>query len=159
VTDLVTRDAQPADVAFVMANWLRTWRTSPYAGCIANDEYHDVTRRAIEQLIARGAKIRVAEIPEQDVSTPDDRAAGALRVRPARLAGFLCHEVTADGRSVAHAGFAKDAYVALGPLERLVTEMPGAGPVLVTFRTPQLTRALEASGLRWTHAPEVARRR
>jgi hypothetical protein len=135
-----TRDAQPGDVAFVMANWLRTWRTSPWAGCIANDEYHDVTRRAIEQLLARGARIRVACARD-------------------RLAGFLCHEVTADGRTVAHAGFAKDVYLGLRPLERLVSEMPGSPPVLVTFRTPALTRALEAAGFAWTHAPEVARRR
>lgn len=135
-----TRDAQPADVAFVMANWLRTWRTSPWAGCIANDEYHDVTRRCIEQLIARGARIRVAVLRD-------------------RLAGFLCHEVTADGRTVAHAGFAKDPYLGLRPLERLAAEMPGSPPVLVTFRTPALTRALDSAGLPWRHAPEVARRR
>lgn len=156
-----TRDAQPADVAFVMANWLRTWRTSPWAGCIANDEYHDVTRRAIEQLIARGAKIRVAEVPGSAVVTGVDRAQGQvdIAVRPARLAAFLCHEVTADGRTVAHAGFSKDPYLGLRPLERLAAEMPGSPPVLVTFRTPALTRALDSAGLPWRHAPEVARRR
>jgi hypothetical protein len=137
VTALATRDAVPGDVAFVMANWLRSWRTSPYAGVIPNHRYHDVTREAIEQLIARGAKIRVCTAGE-------------------RLIAFLCHEVTRDGRAVAHFGFAKDPYLELHPLERLVDEMPGSRPVLVTFRTPQLLRALGPDAV---HAPEVARRR
>ena len=137
MVDLLLRDARPTDVAFIKSNWFRTWRRSPWAGVIPNNRFHEVTEEAIEQLIARGARLRVACIGE-------------------RLVAFLCSEVTRDGRAVAHAGFAKDPYLALRPLERLVEEMPGARPVLVTFRTPQLIHAL---GEDWVHSPEVARRR
>jgi hypothetical protein len=137
MTELVLRNAVAGDVAFIKSNWFRTWRRSPWAGVIPNDKFHEVTEDAIEQIIRRGARLRVACIGE-------------------RLVAFLCSELTRDGRAVAHAGFAKDPYLALRPLERLVDEMPGTRPVLVTFRTPQLIHAL---GTDWVHAPEVARRR
>lgn len=125
------------DVAFVMSNWLRSFRNTPWAGCIPNHLYYDTYRVAVEQLIARGATIEVAEFS-------------------GRLLGFAASEVTRDGRSVIHALYVKDPFQSRGIDRELVNRASGTKPGFYTFRTPQLERALDRN---WTHAPEIARRR
>lgn len=125
------------DVAFVMSNWLRSFRNTPWAGCVPNHLFYDTYRVAVEQLIARGATIEVAELH-------------------GRLVAFVASETSPDGLCIIHAGYSKDPFVAMRPLEQLIDRAPGTKPGLYSFRTPQLERALDRN---WRHAPETVRRR
>lgn len=79
VLDLVrVRPYESGDLPFVLDGWIRSWRTSPWAGCIPNNLIWEVTRGCVASLLARGATLEVAEV---------DRGDGS-----ARLVGFVCWE-------------------------------------------------------------------
>jgi GNAT superfamily N-acetyltransferase len=132
------RQMQIEDVAFVMSSWKRSWRTSPWAGVIRNDEYYASITSTIDGLIARGATILVA--------TPDDR--------PDRILGWVCYEVVDDATCI-HYLYVKDAFLRMGIGAQLVEQTQGAKPGTYSFRAKQVVEACPG----WRHRPEVARRK
>ncbi len=138
------RDATAADVPLIMDSWLNSWRTSPWAGIIPNNTYYPLTRRVIEQLIMRGAKLTVA----------------CKEDKPDVILGWACTEQTneQDPHAVIHYIYVKDAYVKLRSIGRgFVSRCAGKKPGLYTFRSRQTEDLCREAGFR--HAPEVARRK
>jgi hypothetical protein len=131
------RDSRPDEANFIMSSWLRVWKVSPFAGCIPNHLFRQVTRTAIEQLILRGARFRVA-------------------VSGDRILGWMCSEQTRRGEAVVHAGYCRESYILLGVLEALRDDVEGSRPIRYTHRTRQLANALGESA---RHCPEIARRK
>jgi len=72
------RPAVPEDFNFILDGWIRSWRTSPWAGCIPNNMIWEVTRSCIAGLMTRGARVDVAEVAKSDGGK--------------RLVGFVCYE-------------------------------------------------------------------
>ena len=138
-SSVVLRPIAEADVSFIMSSWKRSWRVSPWAGVIRNDQYYDVMRSTIEGLIARGAEFRVA----------------CLETHPDRILGWCCYEQLPDGLCCIHYVYVKDPYLRMGIGEKLVDSAAGTKPGLYTFRTRQVTEACPG----WRHAAEVARRK
>ncbi len=132
--EYVIRKAVAHDVPFLMDAWLNSWRGSRYAGVIPNNQYYDVTRSVIEDLIARGTTLLVAD-------------AGKT------LLGFSAGEEK-DGVTVLHFCFVKDVYLRRGIEEKLIDALPGTKPGFFTFFQHRLGKQ---SGWRW--APEIARRK
>jgi GNAT superfamily N-acetyltransferase len=111
-----------------------SWRTSRYAGVVRNNDYYTVTRSVIEDLLARGAVVLVAD-------------AGPS------LLGFACGEEK-DGVTVMHYIYVKDPFHGFGVEEKLLEALPGRKPGFFTFFLHRLGK-LKA----WRHAPEIARRK
>lgn len=132
--DYTVRPATADDIPFVFDSWLNSWRTSKWAGVVRNCDYYSTTRSVIEDLIARGAVLLVAD-------------AGPT------LLGWVCAEEK-DGRAVLHYLYTKDAYLRLGVEERLLDAVPGVKPGFFTF---YLHRFAKSVG--WSFAPEIARRK
>ena len=59
--DVPTED----EYALVFDSWSRSFKKSPWAGCVTNDMYDQVSRRTIADILDRGATVRVAcaELP------------------------------------------------------------------------------------------------
>ncbi len=139
---LLIREACEADVGFIMSSWKRSWRVSPWAGCIRNDEYFASISSTIEGLIARGATLQVA----------------CLAGNEGRILGWCCSEVLADGTCAINYIYVKDPYLRLGIGDKLVNAAKGTKPGLYTFRFHQVAEACPFSE-GWRHSPEVARRK
>jgi len=133
------RPAEAGDIKFIMSSWKQSWRVSPWAGCVRNDEYFDSISSTIEGLIARGATLQVA-CPE---SSPD------------RIAGWICSEQLPDGLCCVHYLYVKDPFLGMKIGDSLVEAASGKKPGLYTFRFRQVAEACQG----WRHAPEVARRK
>jgi len=138
------RAASADDVNFIMSSWKRSWRESPWAGCIRNDEYYESIRSTIEGLVARGAEFLVA-VP---ASGPDI----------SRIMGWVCSEALSDGVCAIHYLYVKDPFLRLGIGEQLVSAAKGTKPGFYTFRYHQVAEACKHSE-GWRHRPEIARRR
>ena len=138
-SDIIIRAAGPDDIKFIMSSWKRSWRVSPWAGVVRNDEYYDSIRSTIDGLIARGSVLRVA----------------CLSDRPERILGWICYEVLSDGFCCVHYIYVKDPFIPLRVGAQLLDSADGTKPGLYTFRFRQV--ADECQG--WRHAPEVARRK
>jgi GNAT superfamily N-acetyltransferase len=136
---IAIRPAEAADINFVMSTWKRSWRSSPWAGCVRNDEYYASIGSTIEGLVARGAKILVA-------------------VSGDRLMGWVCYEVLSDGTCAIHYLYVKDPFIRLGIGDQLVAAAEGTKPGLYTFRYHQVSECCPHNQ-GWHHAPEVARRK
>lgn len=122
-----------------MDSWLKTWRESPWAGCIPNHMFRDVTRTMIEELVLSGSTYTVA----------------CLAARPDRILGWLLHGTSPDGKAVAHCVYVKDPYVTRGVPELLASAPAGTKPGFYTHRTRQMARCFPD----YKHAPEIARRK
>lgn len=139
--EVAYRPAVADDFKFIFDSWLTSWRKSPWAGCIPNNLYFDLTRRAIEQLVARGAVFLVA----------------CQAQSPSRILGWCCTELSTDPEplTIAHYLYVKDPYVTLGIGAELVKRTAGAKPGFYTHRYRQVIDACP----QFRHAPEIARRR
>lgn len=133
------RAAEPDDMRFILSSWKRSWRVSPWAGTVRNDEFYATCSSTIEGLVARGAQFRVAYL----ASHPD------------RILGWVCHETLQDGTLCVHYLYTKDAFIRYGVGTKLVESLPGGRPGLYSHRFAQVVEA--CPGFR--HAPEVARRK
>lgn len=72
------RPAAPEDFPFILDGWIRSWRTSPWAGTVPNNMIWEVTRGTVAGLMTRGARLEVAEVAKSDGGK--------------RLVGFVCYE-------------------------------------------------------------------
>lgn len=140
--DFDIRDSRPSDFKFIWDSWLQSWRRSPWAGVIPNNQYFAVTRSSIEQLVGRGAEFKVA------CSTED----------PAHILAWLCYEVLKTGECVIHYAYTKDAYLQYEPNRALLEASPGTKPGFCTYLYRQVSDLCPKSE-GWRHAPEIARRR
>lgn len=121
-----------ADLDLLYDSWLNSWRTSPWAGVIPNNLYYPTQRELIDQLIARGAVIHVAD---------EGRT----------LLGWACCEVK-DDVCVLHYTWTKDIYLGRGVEDQLLESLPGRKPGFITHMIPRLAKA------KWKHVPAIARR-
>lgn len=129
------RPHESNEMAFILDGWIRSWRTSPWAGCIPNNLIWEVTRSCIASLMLRGARIDVAEVSRTD-GTP-------------RLVGFVCYE-----GDVLHYVFVKrTGFRGLG-IGRLLVEHAFDRPGTFTHRTPMSGWLLNDG---WVWDPVVAR--
>lgn len=141
--EIQIRPAEPDDIKFVMSSWKKSWRVSPWAGTIRNDEFYASIRSTIDGLIGRGATIQIACLPS----------------KPAQILGWICAETLADGICCIHYIYVKDPYFRLGIGKALIDASAGTKPGLYTHRFRQVSEAIAEVGGVWRHAPEVARRR
>lgn len=141
--EVAYRAATADDVPFILDSWMKSWRKSPWAGCIVNNSYFKVQRETIEQLIARGAKLEVACSP----------------TKPTQILGWVCSELTTDPepRTVIHYIYVKDPYLRLPIAATLVQRSPGRQPGYYSHRYRQVQDACDYKE-GWRHAPEIARR-
>lgn len=140
----IIREGVADDAGFIMSSWKRSWRVSPWAGCIRNDEYYASISSTIEGLVARGAYFLVAVPAEGEFNS--------------RILGWCCTEVLGDGTCAIHYVYVKDPYLRLGIGEKLVSAAKGTKPGIFSFRFSQVAEACPfAEG--WRHSPEIARRK
>lgn len=134
--EIVVRGYTADDLALVFDSWLKTWRTSKWAGVIPNHLYFDTQRTLIEELISRGACIKVAHpTGREDI-----------------ILGWACAEEK-EGKTVLHYLYTKDPFIGLGIPALLLASLPGDKPGFVTHKI-----ALKETK-EWRHTPEMARRK
>lgn len=134
--EILIRTHTPDDLAMVFDSWLKSWRTSKWAGVIPNHLYFDTQRVLIEELLSRGAKLHIAY--------PSGREDIIL--------GWACSEEK-EGKTVLHYLYTKDPFIGLGIPALLLASLPGAKPGFITHKLP-LKETKE-----WRHTPEMARRK
>jgi GNAT superfamily N-acetyltransferase len=97
---------------FVFDSWANSFRKSPWAGCIPNNLYDQVSRATASDIIARpGARTVVCTI---------DLPEGGRRV--------MGYAVAEPRRSILHWAFVKKDYRRLGIAKTLVAEVTGDFP-------------------------------
>jgi hypothetical protein len=130
------RAAEPGDFPFVLDGWIRSWRTSPWAGCIPNNMIWEVTRSCVAGLMTRGARLDVAEVARTDGTK--------------RLVGFVCFEAP----DLVHYVFVKKTGFRGFGIGRLLLDHAsyalGIRVGRYTHRTQQSHRLFDAS---WTWDP------
>lgn len=133
--------AEPEEFAFVFDSWARSFQKSPFAGCIPNNIYPQVSRAASAEIIDRGAQILVAhvELPE-----------GGRRV--------MGYSVSEPAKQVLHWLFVKKDYrqasgLRIGSLLLAATAEGWTEPKY-TYRTRASAKFL---GPTWKWCPELAR--
>jgi GNAT superfamily N-acetyltransferase len=131
------RPLDPSEIAVVLDSWFKSWRTSPWAGVVPNHLAASTTRELVGGLIARGAKITVADFN-------------------GRVLGWICYEHKGED-TVGHFLYVKDVYRRMGLGTALVDYAIGArkGKFLYTHKT-RLSRWVLPEGA--VHAPEIGRR-
>lgn len=139
--DVIVRDVYQSDIKFIFDSWLRSWRTSPWAGVIPNNVYYPLTRSVIEQLVGRGATFKVACLANDND----------------KILGWVCYEVP-DQTTVIHYIYIKDAYIPFDIGQLLLDATPGSKPGFFTFRYRQVSDICTYDK-GWKHAPEIARRK
>lgn len=140
--EIKVRPVAVDDMKFILSSWKQSWRTSPWAGTVRNDEYFKAISSTIEGLVARGADFKVAYFE---------------RV-PTRILGWVCYEVLQDGLCCIHYVYIKDPYLNMGVGKKLIDECPGEKPGLYTHRYRHVVDSFADTEV-WRHAPEVARRK
>lgn len=131
----------PDELALVYDSWARSFRKSPYAGCVPNHLWDQVSRACMSEILNRGARVIVAV-----VDLPD----GGRRV-----AGYSVSEP-----NVLHWLYVKDDYRGFGYGRELLyktVEGWNKAPVY-THRTNAAQAFLERSSRRrWIWDPVHAR--
>lgn len=136
-------DSPRADeLVLIFDSWARSFRKSPWAGCIPNHLYDQVSRACITELLTRGAKVIVAVAELED---------GGRRV--------MGYSVSEPEDGVLHYLYVKHDYRLPGsPVETaLLAETTRAfapdKPRRYTHKTVALSRLLRG----WEHDPVPAR--
>lgn len=137
--------ADADELPLVFDSWSKSFKKSPWAGCIPNHLYPEVSRAGISEILDRGAKVLVAYI-----DLPD----GARRV--------MGYSVSEPEKKILHWLFVKRDYrmpgwqVGTALLDRTLA-MAGEGRLeqwTYTYRTPASAKFL---GPFFTHDPAPAR--
>ena len=119
------------EVPFVVDSWARSFRDSPWAGCLSNEHYQEAQRATINDLLARGVHVCVA-IPQQG-----DR----------RVCAFVAYEAP----DVIHYVYTKQKFRKMGLADALI-EFTAIKRGRFTFRTPA-SEFLLRRGFVWTPIP------
>lgn len=143
------RPAEPQDYHLVLDSWIKTYKSSPYAGSIAANLFHPAQRDTIEQLISRGAKI-VCAVADNDRD---------------QVLGWVAYEMSLVGTPVVHYVYVKGAkapdtkafvFRGRGLGRALLKQATHGGRFIYTFRTRD-GDALARDGM-GIHVPQIARR-
>jgi hypothetical protein len=134
---VLIRDARKGDVNFLLDSWLKSWRKSKFSGVVGNDRYFETTRAVIENLVARGAKFKVACLESDEDS----------------ILGWINYEKLKSGEDCVHYLYVKDPYLKMGVADRLVELVADTG--FYTFRFNQVVEFFP----RYKWVPEIARRK
>jgi GNAT superfamily N-acetyltransferase len=129
--------ALPDEYSFVFDSWARSFQKSPWAGCIPNHLYPQVSRAASSEIVDRGARVLVAY-----VDLPD----GGRRI--------MGYSVSEPDRRVLHWLFVKKDFRGMGIGSALLAETCPDGEWSYTFRTRASTKFL---GPRFEHDAKWAR--
>lgn len=118
-----------------MNSYLKSWRSSPFAGTIPNDLYYDTQRRTLTDLLQRGAQLKVAYSPESE----------------ADILGWILAEEK-EGQCVLHYLYVVDSPLKSTVPSTLLNAVPGSKPGIITH-------AINLKGFKsWKLIPEIARR-
>lgn len=134
------RPFRAEDLDYLVDAWLNSWRTNRYAGVVPNHLYYSTHRTLIEDLIARGATIVVADTGKK------------LKNGKAFILGFACAEEK-DGICILHYTTTKDPFLRRGVEAALIEALPGRKPGRITHHLDRFTSA------GWLHTPAMARRK
>jgi GNAT superfamily N-acetyltransferase len=134
---MLIRAARREDVPLIFDSWMKSWRVNRYAGCIPNNLFYCTTRSNIENLVARGAILKVACLESDEDN----------------ILGWVCYERLRDDEFCVHYVYVKDPYLTRGVGQRLAEELPEKG--MYSYRCNQVEDFFP--GYRWV--PEIARRK
>jgi hypothetical protein len=134
--EILIRDKKAEDLPLIFDSYLKSWRTNKAAGTIPNHLFFEVQRTLLEDLIGRGAVVKIA-YPEGHEDL---------------ILGWAMAEQK-EGKTVLHYLYVKDPYLGLGLPGLLLKCLPGEQPGFITHRLP-LKETKE-----WRHTPEMARRK
>lgn len=132
----LVRDKGADDLSMVFDSWLKSWRTSKWAGTVPNHLYYATQRACIEDLLLRGAQVKIVH--------PSGH--------PDTILGWACAEEK-EGKTVLHYLYVRDAFMGFGIPNLLLDSLPGTKPGFITHRLA--LRELKD----WRHVPEIARRK
>lgn len=133
------------EFALIYDSWSRSFRKSPWAGCVLNKDYETTSRNTIGEILDRGARVIVAVQDLED---------GSRRV--------LGYSVSEPDIATLHWLYVKDTYRVPGLqvgsqlLAETLKAFPPARDVtyVYTHRTPASAKFL---GHNWRHDPVSAR--
>lgn len=130
-----------ADLDYIRSSWINAWKVSPWAGTVPNNLADEVYTQAIDQLLARGAKLITIR----------------NQANPELLVAWACYELSSRGEAILHFVFVKPTYRRNGISKALVQYMLDAAGDYRYFITHRTAGSKFLKG--WTHRPEIARRR
>lgn len=125
------------ELPLIYDSWIRSFRNSPYAGCVVNDIWYETMKHTLDAVLPK-ARVIVA-LPGDD----------AIR----RVIGY----VVVEKPNIIHYIYVKQKFRGLGVAAQLLeaaTAALEASSGYYTFRTPA-SKWLESRG--WKHNPTPAR--
>ena len=123
--------AEADEIPFIVDAWARSFRDSPWAGCISNEHYQEAQRATINDLLARGARATVA-VPTEG---------------PRRVCGFVAFEAP----DIIHYVYTKRWARKRGLANSMISfAAPNGGRF--SFRTPS-SEFLLRRGFKWNPIP------
>lgn len=116
----------------IFDSWARAFQKSPWAGCVPNHKWDEVSRAGISEILDRGALVLVAFTPLEDGTR--------------RVAGYAVSE---PARKILHWVYVKRDYRGMGLGTELLDKTVGeAAGWSYTFRT-KASAGFLGSALRW----------
>ena len=144
ITDFgLLRAMKDEDYNFVLSSWAKSFKGSPWAGLVPNNLWHSTMKEALDQLLERGAKVRML----------------VDRLSPDFIIGWTCFEESECGVNVIHYVFVKDAFrekFGSGGLLRDLACGRGSYGFRYTCRTHDGQRLV---GKKDVYSPAIARRK
>lgn len=136
----------PDEFAFIFDSWARSFRKSPWAGCVVNTLYDAVSRATSAAIVDRGARVLVAvtAIAGQEDAFPEVR----------RVMGYSVSEP--DSR-VLHYLYVKDDFRRMGIGRALLEQTCPEGEWSYSHRTRTSERFLNRKSRRFFWDPVTAR--
>jgi GNAT superfamily N-acetyltransferase len=143
---LAHRPATAIDLPFIMSSWLRSFKTSHFAGPIPNDIYWDTYRLAAERILSRpAARLLVAVNPSE--RDPEHELYGWLAMEPGEP-------------PVVHYVYVKQAFRRMGVARSLLraASINLSAPFVYTYRTRDVAAVIRHARLLARHDPHLVRR-
>lgn len=138
---MVIDSPRPDEFSLVFDAWANSFRKSPWAGCVPNHMWDQVSRAVATDILERGARVLVAVTPV------DGREGEFPAVR--RVMGY---SVSEPGKNVLHWLFVKQDYRGFGVGHELLAATCPDGEWTYTFRTRASLRFL-GERFRWDPVP------
>ena len=131
------------EYSLVFDSWARSFRKSPWAGCIPNQLYPSVQRTAMTDIMDRGAQVLVAVTP---IEGQEDQFPEVRRV--------MGYSVSEPAKKLLHWIYVKDDFRGFGVGHQLLRATCGDGDDewTYTFRTYASTKFL-GKRFKWDAVP------